>query len=230
MAMRRYEVIKYFFCRYLKKSNSILDVGCGVGEYLKYAIGNNRTVVGVDLDKFQIKNKICDFIAVQCDASYLPFTSESFDLILFSEVLEHLPFPARALEEISRVLKPGGVLLVSTPSKNSIYEKQYLVFLVQFAIRILQKLLGRKVQDNVGHISLQSPQDIKKMLKEKKFKVLSEHYRGFCIPFTGELLNFFFRFKLVVKMYLSIDTYINKKKSLAGLNWSMIFLCQKCLN
>lgn len=227
MVMERYNLVNHLFLSFLKNSNNVLDLGCGVGEYLVSAVDKKRLVIGADLDKFQLKNKICNFISVQCDALHLPFVHNSFDLILFSEVLEHLPHPEKALDEIVRVLKPKGILLLSTPSKKSFYEKQYLVFAILFLIKIFQKLLCRRVLENVGHISLQLPNDVNNMLRKRKLKILSEHYVGFCLPFTGELLNFLFKFKPIVRVYSKLDRSIGKSRKLAHLCWSMIFVCQK---
>lgn len=50
-----------------------------------------------------------------CDISSIPETDGSFDAVLCTEVLEHVPDPVRALEELARVLKPGGTLILSVP-------------------------------------------------------------------------------------------------------------------
>jgi len=224
--MRRYKTVSFLFRLFLKQSRFVLDLGCGVGEYLKYAIGKNRTVIGVDLDKSLLQNRLFNFTPLQGDAQNLAFKDEIFDLVLFSEVLEHLPHPEKALNEIKRILKPNGILIISTPSKKSLYEKQHLVFVIYLFIRIFQRLTGRKAPDKF-HISLQSPNDLKHMLRKRKLKILSEHYTGFCLPFTGELLNFLFKFTLITKLYKKIDVYVNKSETLASLNWTIIFICKK---
>lgn len=226
LAMRRYEVVSFLFRSYLEQSNSILDIGCGVGEYLKDAIGKNRTVIGVDINRLELYARNFCFTPIQGDAQNLPSKDNTFDLILFSEVLEHLPSPEKALDEIKRILRKSGILIISTPSKKSLYEKrQFLVFVITFFVWFFQKLTDKKTGKN-EHISLQLPSEIKRMLKKRKFEILKEYYTGFCFPFSGELLNFLFRFKSVVKLYKKLDERINKSRTLSCLNWSMIFVCE----
>lgn len=110
--------------------HAILDVGCGAGYFLcliyeKYRRhGFTPMTAGVDISTYQLsymarrmqKEKILDAIAVYGNGEYLPFADESFDIITCSEVLEHIRNPIRALSEMHRVLKPAGLLLLSTPS------------------------------------------------------------------------------------------------------------------
>jgi len=112
--------------RLLKKVNSTtiltLDIGCGEGhmiEYLKLQQLVGR-YVGADLDKKKIKyaatyHPFCQYLAVDVEA--LAFKSNTFDLILSAEMLEHLSDPANALREIKRVAKPGAYFLVSVPNE-----------------------------------------------------------------------------------------------------------------
>lgn len=104
---------------------SILDVGVGYGAYMK-PILKRYTVpcyIGVDLllDHLRtIKKEDLNlgnpnlFIAT---ADALPFQDEIFDAVLLIEVLEHIANDAAALKEISRVMKPEGVLIVTAPNK-----------------------------------------------------------------------------------------------------------------
>jgi ubiquinone/menaquinone biosynthesis C-methylase UbiE len=65
---------------------------------------------------------------IDVDSESLPFESESFDIVVFSEVMEHLRFPQKALSEITRVLRPKGRLVGSVP--NSFRLRNRLKFMV----------------------------------------------------------------------------------------------------
>lgn len=100
----------------------ILDCGCGAGFYLM-AIGKLRQVrlVGLDGDPARLRQAQLEQVPaalVRSDIQRLPFAGESFDKVLMSEVLEHLPDDRAALREIHRILKPGGVLALSVPHSN----------------------------------------------------------------------------------------------------------------
>jgi SAM-dependent methyltransferase len=59
------------------------------------------------------------------DASKLPFAQDSFDCVLLLDVVEHLQFPREALLEAARVLRPGGVLIVSMPFLYPVHDAPY---------------------------------------------------------------------------------------------------------
>ena len=86
-----------------------LDVGCGNRPYEKtYFVGASE-YIGAD---YQTDRSRPDVV---CSALDLPFPPGSFDTVVCTEVLEHVPHPARALAEIHRVLKPGGFLVLTVP-------------------------------------------------------------------------------------------------------------------
>ncbi len=108
--------------------DSCLDVGCGEGRhslaaYLKPGID----VVGVDLSEQDLttaRHRITDMEAfgpegtvtfMRGDATCLPFPDASFDRVICSEVLEHIPNYIAVIEELNRVLKPGGRLCITVP-------------------------------------------------------------------------------------------------------------------
>lgn len=97
----------------------LLDVGCGLG-YLLESLGGEYETVGLEYDIESLKNNKKRGLVnmVQGDASYIPFARESFDVVLCSELLEHLPDgkDTDVLEGINAVLKPGGLLLITVPS------------------------------------------------------------------------------------------------------------------
>lgn len=98
---------------------SLLDVGCGLG-YLTSVLGDGFFCVGLEFDiKALSINRGTDLNnLVQGHAVKLPFHEKSFDVVICSEVLEHLPKgkDETVFSEMARVLKPGGRLLVTVPS------------------------------------------------------------------------------------------------------------------
>lgn len=85
----------------------VLDIGCGNKPYLPLFVNRASSYFGVDA----VDGPKVDRVGVAED---LPCSDGSFDLVLCTQVLEHVDDPVRALEEIQRVLAPGGVALIST--------------------------------------------------------------------------------------------------------------------
>lgn len=110
----------------LRGAKCILDVGSGAGQItkhlLKYADPDAR-IIGIDLSvdmlrraRQRLRSNVPTFIAG--DLASLPFADESFDCITCGYVLEHLSDPSGGLAELSRVMKPGGRMLLSTSEDN----------------------------------------------------------------------------------------------------------------
>lgn len=86
---------------------SVLDVGCGEKPYCPDFAPVAREYVGIDVTP----GPEVDVVA---PAEELPFSAESFDVVLCTQTLEHVADPAQAVAEMHRVLRPGGLALVST--------------------------------------------------------------------------------------------------------------------
>ena len=119
-------VIKRFFKNLAKVIHGghykyVLDVGCGEGVPLLNILSelhSNHCINGVDFDEIKllmIKNNIPQGNFVKGNIYNLPYKNKTFDLILCLEVLEHLPFPQKALEEIKRVSSQD--ILLSVPDE-----------------------------------------------------------------------------------------------------------------
>ncbi|HNQ86180.1 MAG TPA: class I SAM-dependent methyltransferase [Deltaproteobacteria bacterium] len=114
----------------LKPGFKVLDAGCGGGRHLSEAYrARGVSVVGIDLNrddalKAHNTTKIMRHegehgggasLVMVSDVTRLPFKDASFDLVICSEVLEHIPDHRQAIAEVIRVLKPGRSLVVSVP-------------------------------------------------------------------------------------------------------------------
>ena len=98
----------------------VLDIGCGAGPGLRYLATRGAEAVGIDASFYALQ-RARDFVAsaglAQTDArASLPFRDGVFGLVLASEVIEHLPDGVPFLQECFRVLRPGGVVLLTTPN------------------------------------------------------------------------------------------------------------------
>jgi SAM-dependent methyltransferase len=90
-------------------SGKLLDVGCGTKPYRSFFTVDHY--FGIDWPQSSHDLEIDVF----ADAQVLPFASQSFDTVLCTEVIEHIPCPWEAIAETKRVLKPGGFLILTAP-------------------------------------------------------------------------------------------------------------------
>jgi SAM-dependent methyltransferase len=115
---------RYEFALPFCEGRDVLDAGCGVGYGTSFLAGHARRVVGVDLDPEAIAYARGHYAAANVefregDVQALDLPDASFDAICSFETIEHLPDGAAFLAEMRRLLRPGGVFLVSTPRAAS---------------------------------------------------------------------------------------------------------------
>jgi SAM-dependent methyltransferase len=124
----------------------LLDVGCGHRPYAGTFFAAASQYIGVDYLSERSRPDVV------CSALALPFAESSFDTVVSTEVLEHVPDPLSALREMRRVLKPGCHLILSTPLYWPRHEIPYdffrfpydgLLFLVKESGFELTKLFNR---------------------------------------------------------------------------------------
>jgi len=112
-----------------RPGETTLDIGCGNARDIIPILRAGARIVGVDLSEGMIHQARRELAAAGHrdvdlavgDATQLKYPSASFDKILCSEVIEHVPDADAAVSEMCRVLKPGGTLVISTPNRSSWY-------------------------------------------------------------------------------------------------------------
>lgn len=107
---------------YLPKnvSGRLLEVGCGAGATLQAMTKKGWVTTGTDFDPGAVANAKNKGLDVYCgELSDQKFADESFDAIVMSHVIEHVPHPTELLTECHRVLKKDGVLVVLTPNARA---------------------------------------------------------------------------------------------------------------
>ena len=98
----------------------VLDLGCGGGFLANHLAAHGHEVTGLDtiaanLAVARARDATGRVRYVQGDALALPFADEEFDRVVAAEVLEHIPADTAAIDELVRVLRPGGTIAVSVP-------------------------------------------------------------------------------------------------------------------
>ena len=104
----------------------VLDIGCGSGIYTRVLVERGAKVTATEFTPATLAvakrnvGELGDDVDFRLeDAQSLALPDGRFDKVLLTEVIEHVPQPERAIAEAARVLRPGGVLVVSTPSRFS---------------------------------------------------------------------------------------------------------------
>ena len=159
----------------LKPYSLVLDAGCGTGRHLRaLAKLPDLTIVGIDRNNAALNDALTslkntpdalsdNYLVTRADINKLPFDSASFDSVICSEVLEHIPEHEEALKELMRVLKPQGSLVISVPR--------------YFPERICWFISRAYCNDEGGHIRIYKKKKLQKMLTKQGIKCWKINYK-----------------------------------------------------
>jgi len=190
----------------------ILDVGCGNGWLMAPFAGGNE-VYGLDISEANVNKARKKGIKARLHdvETPFPFVQNFFDVVVCSEVLEHLFFPEGVLREINRVLKSGGLCIITVPNLYSLRNR-------------FKMLVGRNCSyveypQNKEHIRHYSISGMKALLRKAGLKV--EYIRG-----QSWVMNFRWPFKLIwllhggnrgLKLFIRIVTLGKVKARIPGI-------------
>lgn len=153
--------------RHGRKEGKFLEVGCGLG-HLVAQLETDFETYAIDVNPWAIKEakNVTHSTALQvASAVDLPFSDHVFDVVVIKHIVEHLPNPDVAIIELARVLKSGGLLILSTPNMSS----------------FLKPLKGNTwigYQDPT-HISLKPPEEWLDLLRGEGFRLQRVFSDGF---------------------------------------------------
>lgn len=107
----------------------LLDVGCGTGDFLRVARGRGWQVSGTEISPYAVKAAAAEGLEVKPGEVWeAGFPPGAFDVVTCWHVIEHVADPRRVIEEIRRVLKPGGWLVLATPNLDDrIFRAAYVL-------------------------------------------------------------------------------------------------------
>lgn len=142
----------------------LLDVGCGTGEMLRLLSEHNpqMKLTGIDISERMLEKagfKVGEKARlIPCDAEKMPFDDNSFDTVMCNDSFHHYPAPLNVLREFYRILKPGGVLLISD-------------YRIGFPLRQIMNLFIKYGYD--GDVRIYSEKELINMLCACSFKNIS---------------------------------------------------------
>lgn len=184
-------------------SKKLLDVGCGEGGYFFLYKEMGISYDGIEPDESIIKPGEPVKVAV---AEKIPFPQASFDTIICMDVMEHVNDPKKAMEEIRRVMKPHGKLVISVPSAR--YPFTY------DPINALLRLFGRHINGfgmwGWGHRRLYKREDIIRLLESCGFRI--KHTEEITHGFVAFFLSYVPWFSVHVLAPLVMRLGIKKTK------------------
>ena len=159
----------------------IVDVGCGDGSALAAAKEHNpaHRFAGIDWSADALRQaQSCGLTVVRATVTGLPVADGAADVVIMSELIEHLVDPDGAVAEVRRVLRPGGSLLLSTPNLAAWYNRGLLAFGIQpiFSEVSLRGVFGRPGSVVAGHLRLFTRRALTGFLTASGFR---------CVTVTG---------------------------------------------
>jgi len=168
----------------------VLDIGCGDGSRIASMIWRKLTLnreiffgLEISQDKIFFIKKYIKIKLIRADALELPIRKDSFDIIILSQVIEHIKEEKKLISNINRILKKNSVFYLST-----IFKRRYAKYFYN------QGLDPTHVRE------YNSPGEIKKMIKNSNFKIKEIRINKLSYPIIDFVLRFLVKFRLKKKI------------------------------
>jgi 2-polyprenyl-3-methyl-5-hydroxy-6-metoxy-1,4-benzoquinol methylase len=155
-------------------SLDVLDLGCGKGEISQQIAAQGHSVLGVDINPDRIefskstRTPFCRFTV--CDASDINKLELKFNVVVFSEVIEHIKQGDSVLQSVRSVLTIPGQLILTTPNAYGVPELLWERPLAPM-LHFVRKIFGRAPCKGSRHINLYTYKRIRKLIAESGFNI-----------------------------------------------------------
>ncbi len=161
----------------IRPGHRVLDIGCGEGRHTVHMCQKEDTIcTGADFSfdnllttrhklKFHesINDLACrDWHLAAMDITAMPFADSSFEVVICSEVLEHIPDDDAAIDELARIVKPGKTLAISVPRA--------------WPEKICWRLSDEYVNADMGHVRIYKKSELQRRIIERGFTFKGAHF------------------------------------------------------
>jgi 2-polyprenyl-3-methyl-5-hydroxy-6-metoxy-1,4-benzoquinol methylase len=169
-----------------------LEVGVGSGVYLAFLAELYDEAVGMDVEEAfleaaePIVSAHANLRLVKDDITTTNLARGQFDLVLCSEVIEHIGDSRLALSKIHGLLRPGGTLVLSTPQRWSLLELTAKAALMPGMISLVRRVYREPVMET-GHDYLLTARQTVARLQEAGFEIREQFKSGMYVPFVAEV-------------------------------------------
>jgi len=162
------------FYESLDMTGPVLDLGCGDGSFAQITF-NQPLDVGIDPWTAPIRKAVkteAYKLVIQGDGHQMPFPDEHFGCAISNSVLEHIPDLQPVLEDVSRVLKPGGVFYFCVPNHQFLPNLSIARFFDRIKLNGLARIYRKFFNRIARHYHCYDPEKWKTMLDEAGFEVV----------------------------------------------------------
>ncbi|MBI5451867.1 class I SAM-dependent methyltransferase [Candidatus Gottesmanbacteria bacterium] len=199
----------------LKFKRPMLDLGCGFGEFAGVFF-DRQVEVGIDInfDDLVRAKKINKYKELfMADARKMPFPDEKFATVISVSVLEHIPHPEKAIAEVFRVLKPGGIFIYTVPTIEINKDLFYPEIFRTLGLNGLRSFYLNTFHKVFKHVNLFSVKKWQIITREAGFKIIYLHG-----TFTRNMM-LVFDLALIAALPSQICRWLLNTRWVWGLSW-----------
>ncbi len=220
----------------VKAGAKILEVGCGAGSNIQMIndlspLAKEIEYYGIDIspkaieaaNDYKNKSDIKNCFFEVGEAESLKYGEAEFDIVICTEVLEHLPHPEKALREIYRVLKSGGSSIITTPNDSNVWKLLAAKRLKNRIEKDVMKIDPRQMRDNrYGHISVMRSSEMLSLCKGIGFQI--EKVKKGSIVYG---LPFYDRHQVLFALLLILDSILDRMPRNYVFSWGLVIKLRK---